>query len=169
MTQKHHIRTVEIRTCTAACDRCHARSQASAVETLLGHGWRLFDERKHHDRVPDLCPECATAEHELEQRRAEDAARARVDRRARGRRGSARARARLRSDVVSDLPPDMQLRFRRAVRALDHGGGVTRAVIVAISATGHYQVCGTDNRLELARILRMAADHIERTAPKEKP
>lgn len=80
MTQKHHVRTVEIRTCTAACDRCPARSQASAVETLLGHGWQLGDGTGVPGTgrdVPDLCPVCATEENERAHRRAEDEARAR--------------------------------------------------------------------------------------------
>lgn len=77
MTQKHHVRTVEIRTCTAACDRCHARSQASAVETLLHHGWQLGNGMGAACDRPDLCPVCATEEHQRAHRRAENEARAR--------------------------------------------------------------------------------------------
>lgn len=80
MTQKHHVRTVSIHTCTARCDVCGTGSQASAVETLLGQGWQLGDGSGVPGTgrdVPDLCPVCATVERERAHRRAEDEARAR--------------------------------------------------------------------------------------------
>jgi hypothetical protein len=70
MSQKHHVRTIEIHTLTATCDECGLRSPASALDTLVHAGWRLSTTR------PDLCPECAEVARGLERVAGENEARA---------------------------------------------------------------------------------------------
>lgn len=62
------------------------------------------------------------------------------------------------------LPADTDLRLRRAMKALDHGGGITDAVII-VFAGGSYQAAGSNEAINIARALRLAADHMERTRP----
>jgi hypothetical protein len=70
VSQKHHLRTVEIRTITATCDECLAVGGPAAHATLLGWGWRLM-------KRGDVCPDCSQKAAEIERRTEEDAARAR--------------------------------------------------------------------------------------------
>lgn len=72
MTQRHHVRTVEIRTITATCDACGERSPAAGIETLLGWGWALPDLPSNDD----LCPECAAGVRDRRLRYEESRARA---------------------------------------------------------------------------------------------
>lgn len=75
IVQKNHMRTVEIRTCSATCDECGERSATCAHATLIGHGWQLVGwSVRSVER--DLCPECAEVERGLARARAENEARA---------------------------------------------------------------------------------------------
>lgn len=76
MTQRDHVRHVEIRTLTATCDDCDIRSLAKGIDTLIGEGWRLVGWSAR-ETPRDLCPDCAEVAAGLERATAENEARAR--------------------------------------------------------------------------------------------
>jgi hypothetical protein len=75
VSQKHHVRTVEIRTVTATCDECGKRSDTCSDATRIGRGWQLVARSARRvDR--DLCPDCVEVAHGLARAVAENVARA---------------------------------------------------------------------------------------------